>query len=180
VLLLTPHLGNWEIGGALLARRGLKLIVLTQAEPGEGLTELRKSLRARWGIETFVIGSGGFDFVEVIKRVQDGGVVALLVDRPPEQKAVTVDLFGRPFAASIAAAELARVSGCALIGAVVVREGGGYAARILPEFKYERAKLGNREARRQLTQEILRAFEPEIRQHPEQWFHFVPVWPEGS
>jgi lauroyl/myristoyl acyltransferase len=36
--------------------------------------------------------------------------------------------------------------------------------------------LGNRENRRQLTQQILSAFEPEIRTHPEQWFHFVPVW----
>ena len=178
VLLVTPHLGNWEIGGALLAQRGIKLLVLTQVEPGKGLTELRKTSRARWGIETFVIGSGGFEFVEVIKRLQAGGNVALLVDRPPEQKAVTVELFGRPFLASIAAAELARVTGCALIGVVVVRQAGGYAARILPEFKYERAMLGNREARRQLTQEILRAFEPEIQQHPDQWFHFVPVWPE--
>ena len=42
MLLLTPHLGNWELGGALLARRGIKMVVLTQAEPGDGLTELRQ------------------------------------------------------------------------------------------------------------------------------------------
>jgi predicted RND superfamily exporter protein/lauroyl/myristoyl acyltransferase len=179
VLLLTPHLGNWELGGALLAQRGIKLVVLTQAEPGSGdLTELRINMRARWGIETFVIGGGGFDFVEVIRRLQSGANVALLIDRPPEQKAVTVELFGRPFRASIAAAELARASGCALIGVVVVREPDGYAARILPEFKYERAALGNREARRQLTRQIILGFEPEIRRHADQWFHFVPVWPE--
>jgi lauroyl/myristoyl acyltransferase len=23
----------------------------------------------------------------------------------------------------------------------------------------------------------MRAFEPAIRQHPDQWFHFVPIWP---
>jgi lauroyl/myristoyl acyltransferase len=178
VLLLTPHLGNWELGGALLAQRGIKIVVLTQAEPGDGLTELRQASRARWGIETFVIGGSGFDFVEIIKRLQDGANVALLIDRPPEAKAAEVELFGRPFRASIAAAELARASGCALLGVVVVREpGGGYAARILPEFKYDRAALGNREARRQLTQQILRGFEPEIRRHADQWFHFVPVWP---
>ena len=33
-------------------------------------------------------------------------------------------------------------------------------------------------ARIQLTQEILRAFEPAIRQHLTQWFHFVPIWPD--
>ena len=41
-----------------------------------------------------------------------------------------------------------------------------------------RAAIGNRNARLRLTQEILRAFEPAIRQHLAQWFHFVPVWPD--
>ena len=41
-----------------------------------------------------------------------------------------------------------------------------------------RAAIGNRAARLRLTQEILRAFEPIIRQYPSQWFHFVPVWTE--
>ena len=180
VLLLTPHLGNWELGGALLARRGIKIVVLTQAEPGDGLTELRQASRARWGIETFVIDSNGFDFVEIIKRLQAGENVALLIDRPPEAKAVEVNLFGQSFRASVAAAELARASGCALLGVVVASEAGGYAARILPEFTYDRAALGNRENRQKLTQQILSAFEPEIRRYPEQWFHFVPVWTDSE
>ena len=180
VLLVTPHLGNWELGGALLAQRGYPLLVLTQAEPGQGLTEMRQAARSRQGIETLVIGSDGFEFVEIIKRLQDGATVALLVDRPPPAKAVTVELFGRPFRASIAAAELARASGCALLGVTVVRRANGYAAQILPEFHYDRAGLGSREARRQLTQQILTGFEPEIRRHPDQWFHFVPVWPEAD
>ena len=175
-VLLTPHLGNWELGGALLALRGLKLVVLTQAEPGPALTELRRQSRARWGIETFVVVGNGYDFVEIIRRLQDGAMVALLMDRPPEAKAVDVELFGQPFRASVAAAELARASGCALIGVTVCRQSAGYSGRILPEFVYDRAALGNRENRRQLTQQILSAFEPEIRAHPEQWFHFVPVW----
>jgi lauroyl/myristoyl acyltransferase len=177
VLLLTPHLGNWELGGALLARHGIKLLVLTQAEPGSGFTEMRKASRSRWGIETLVVGGDGFDFVEIIQRLQAGATVALLIDRPPAAKAVKVELFGRPFPASIAAAELARASGCALLGVTIVRTGHGYRASILPEFQYDRQALGSRDARCELTQQLLRAFEPAIRQHLDQWYHFVPVWP---
>jgi KDO2-lipid IV(A) lauroyltransferase len=176
MLLITPHLGNWELGGPLLSHHGYKLLVLTQPEPG-GLTELRKASRAKWGIETLVVGNDGFAFVEIIKRLQAGEIVALLVDRPPPSSAVVVELFGRPFMASIAAAELARASGCALLGVTIVRSGGGYTARVLPEITYDRRALGNREARRELTRKIVRAFEPEIRQHLDQWFHFVPIWP---
>jgi lauroyl/myristoyl acyltransferase len=90
------------------------------------------------------------------------------------------ELFGAPVRASVAAAELARASGCALIGVTVVREPAGFAVKVLPEFTYDRQALGQRDARRDLTQQILRAFEPEIRKHLDQWYHFVPIWPEGE
>src|SRR5436190_10694475 len=108
VLLLTPHLGNWEFGGPLLTKRGYKLQVITLAEPGRGFTELRKASRARWGIETLVIGENPFAIIEVIHRLEAGATIALLVDRPAESSAIEVELFGRPFLASCAAAELAR------------------------------------------------------------------------
>jgi len=178
VLFVTPHLGNWELGGAFMARHGCKMLVLTQAEPDPHLTAMRQASRARWGIETLVVGEDAFAFVEIIKRLQQGATVALLVDRPPAPTAVIVNLFGKKFSASIAAAELARASGCAIVPTFIVREADGYRAQILPEIAYDRAAISNREARIRLTQEIIRAFEPVIRQHPTQWFHFVPVWPE--
>ena len=177
VLLLTPHLGNWEFGAAFFVQHGFKLLVLTQPEPEQGLTKLRQASRARRGVETLVVGEDAFAFIEIIKRLQAGATVALLVDRPPPPTAVTVELFGRPFQASIAAAELARASGCALLPTYVVRQSGGYSASLLPEISYDRAALGNRTARIKLTQEILRAFEPAMRQYITQWYHFVPVWP---
>ncbi len=179
VLLVMPHLGNWELGAPLLAQRGIKLVVLTQAEPASGLTELRISSRARWGIETIVVGNDSFAFVEVIKSLQKGATVALLIDRPTARAAVRVELFGRPFLASIAAAELARAAGCVLAGGSILRTNNTYTARIYPEIEYDRQALGDREARRQLTQQILRAFEPEIRDHVDQWYHFVPIWPDS-
>ena len=134
--------------------------------------------RTRRGIETLVVGEDAFAFVEIIRRLQEGATVALLVDRPPAPTAVNVNLFGKPFSASIAAAELARASGCAIVSAYIVRQRGSYLAHILPEITCNRAAIGNRAARIRLTQEILRVFEPAIRQHLTQWFHFVPIWPE--
>jgi predicted exporter/lauroyl/myristoyl acyltransferase len=177
VLLVTPHLGNWEFGSAFMVEHGCKLLVLTQPEPDARLTELRRLSRTRRGVETLVVGEDAFAFVEIIRRLQEGATVALLVDRPPAPTAVGVKLFGRNFSASIAAAELARASGCAIVPGYIVRRGGNFFAQMLPEIKYDRAAIGNRDARIELTQQILRAFEPIIRQHRTQWFHFVPIWP---
>jgi predicted RND superfamily exporter protein/lauroyl/myristoyl acyltransferase len=177
VLLVTPHLGNWEIGGAHVPQKGLKLIVLTQPEPDPRLTEMRQAARAFRGVETIVVGEDAFAIIEIVKRLQEGATVALLMDRPAAPTAVTVNLFNRPFLASIAAAELARATGCAILPGWILRTDEGYAGEIQPEIHYDRAMIGNRAARIQLTQEIMRVFEPAIRQHITQWYHFVPIWP---
>lgn len=178
VLLVTPHLGNWEIGGAYVPLKGHRLIVLTQPEPDQRLTEMRQAARAFRGVETIVVGEDAFAFLEIVKRLQDGATVALLMDRPVAATAVTVNLFGRAFSASIAAAELARASGCAILPGVIIRTADGYSGEIQPEIQYDRAAIGNRAARIELTQKIMRVFEPAIQQHITQWFHFVPIWPQ--
>lgn len=175
LLLLTPHIGNWELGAPFLRQRGITLQVITQAEPQDSLTELRKESRARWGIDTLVIGENPFAFVDVIRRLEQGAAVALLVDRPPAPSGVRVQLFGRPFAASIAPAELARASGCALLLAAIPRVGHQYQIEMLPPLPYDRARLGTRDARIAFTQMLMAHFEPLILRHLDQWFHFVPV-----
>ena len=176
-LFITLHLGNWEHGGLLLKQLGIRLTILSLAEPDDGLTETRNAARARYGVGTLIIGEGDFAFVEVIKQLQAGADLALSLDRPPERGVgVPIEFFGRQFEASLAAAELARASGCALIGVTIVRRPNGFAVRVLPEFTYDRKALGSREARRELTQQILRAFEPEIRNNIEQWYQFTPIW----
>jgi predicted RND superfamily exporter protein/lauroyl/myristoyl acyltransferase len=179
-LFITLHLGNWEHGGLLLNQFGIRLTILTQAEPDDGLTDLRIAARARYGVDTLIIGEDSFAFVEVIKQLQAGADLAVSLDRPPDRGGVPVEFFEQPFEASLAAAELARASGCALIGVTIVRRPDGFAVKVLPEFNYDRKALGNREARRELTQQILRAFEPEIRKNIDQWYQFTPIWPKGK
>src|SRR5262249_17385160 len=148
--------------------------------PGDQFTRMRQASRARWNVETLVIGNDPMAFVEVIRRLESGATVALLVDRPPAPTAITVELFGRPFPASIAAAELSRASGRVLLPVYLPRNGEKYDAHILPAIPYDRAKLRDREQRRQLTQSIIRIFEPVIQRHLNQWYHFVPIWPEAG
>jgi KDO2-lipid IV(A) lauroyltransferase len=180
VIFVTLHLGNWEHGGLLLGQLGIPLTILSQAEPDDGLTDLRIASRRRLGVETLIIGQDSFAFIEVLKQLQAGATLALSLDRPPARGGVEVEFFGRPFAAPVAAADLARASGCAIIGVTIVRRPTGYAVKVLPEFVYDRRALGDREARREFTQQILRAFEPEIRQSIEQWYQFVPIWPKNG
>jgi lauroyl/myristoyl acyltransferase len=82
--------------------------------------------------------------------------------------------------ASVAAAELARASGCALLPVYLPRLEHGYSARMLPEIVYDRKALGARKGRIELTQQIMAVFEPVISAYLSQWYHFVPIWPESE
>ena len=177
LILVTPHLGNWEFGGYVLAARNIKLHVVTLAEPGRALTEVRAAARARSGIETIVVGDDPFAFVRIIKLLQEGAVLALLLDRPSAATATTVELFGRPFRAAMAAADLARASGCAIAPVFILASEQGYRIELLAPIQYDRGELGDRAARERLTQQIVTSFEPFIRKHPDQWHHFIPIWP---
>src|SRR5205814_289923 len=148
--------------------------------PQARLTEIRQAARHRWGIETLALGDNPFASIEIIRRLEANHSVALLMDRPPASTAVAVKLFGQPFPASIAAAELARASGCALLPVYLPRTSQGYTGHILPEITYDRTSLGTRPARIQLTEQIMSAFQPAIRLYLNQWYHFVPIWGQPS
>lgn len=178
ILFVTPHLGNWEFGSPIMTRKGVDIHVITQAEPHAALTKLRQISRARNKVQTLVIGEDPFTFVEIIRRLEEGAAVALLVDRPPIQSSVEVELFGKNFRASVAPAELARASGCVVLPVYILRGEKGYIAKVLPAIPYDRAGLRDPKNRREFIQEIMRAFEPVIRQHADQWYQFVPVWPK--
>ena len=176
VLLVTPHLGNLEAGTRLLTGLGERPLVVTAREPGRGFTELREAARAWAGTRTVVVGDDPFAFVPVVRHLQDGGLVALLVDRPAVAAAVEVGLLGRPIRAAISPAEMARATGCVLLPVAIVWAGDAYEAEVLAPVEYDRVELAGRDGRVALTGRILRAFEPVLREHPDQWYHFVPVW----
>lgn len=179
VLLVGAHLGNWEFGGPCLTQRGIPLMVLTMAEPSEILTGIRQANRARWNVQTSVVRNDPFAFLEPVKRLEEGGTVAILIDRPSPETSVRVKLFGRDIDVSSAAAELARASGCALLPVCIVRQGHTYGAHMLPEVTYNRAALRDRSARDGLTQALMDVLAPQIARNADQWYHFVPVWPKN-
>ena len=83
VIVVTAHLGNWELGGILLAQRGLPMTVITLDEPSTALTAWRDSYRQRAGMKTIAVGPGrDFAFVEMIQTLRRNECLAMLVDRP--------------------------------------------------------------------------------------------------
>lgn len=179
VLLVTGHLGNWELGAMLLARHGLPLTVITLEEPSSELTRWRDRCRQRLGIKTIPVGPGhAFEFVEMIHTLRRNEVIAMLIDRPYAGTGTPVDFLGQRTAFSHAPAMLWQHTDAAVIPAFVLQKAGGrYVSFADPMLPLERTR-DPRESICANTQRLARHFESIIRQHPEQWFNYVPIWSE--
>ena len=176
-MIVTGHLGHWELGGILLARLGLPLTIVTLEEPSTDLTRWREASRRHCGIRTITVGPGHpFSFVEMIQTLRRNELLAMLVDRPYAATGTPVEFFGQPAAFSSAPALLAEHTGAAVIPAFVLRETSGrYVSLAEPPVFMDRTGA-SREAIGENTQRLASAFESVIRQHPEQWFNYVPIW----
>jgi len=176
VLLVTGHLGNWELGALHMARRLPKLSVVTLKEPTPELTEWRSAYRRRFGVETMVIGDNPFVFVDIVKALQRGETVAMLVDRPYADAAEEVEFAGVPALFSSGPATLWRLTG-ALVLPVFMPEvpSGRYAPMALPPVQFESRTDAAAEAKLN-TQRLAAVFEAPIRERAAQWYQYVRIF----
>ena len=118
--------------------------------------------------------------MEMLEALRRNESVAMLVDRPYAGTGLPVDFCGARTEFSSAPALLAHHSGATVLPAFVLlneqRRYVSFAAPAIPlaTAPAARAVLGEN------TQRIATMFESIIRSHPEQWFNYSPVWPEGQ
>jgi len=171
-LLITGHLGAWELGGMVLASDGFPVNVVTLAEPTNELNEWRQKYRQRFGIKTVTVGADKFAFVEIIHALRRNELVAMLVDRPYLNSGVEVKFFGRPTLFSAAAARVWQHTQAAVIPAFVLQlETGQYGC-----YAYPPIPMTSQQTLEQNSQCVADVFQAIIREFPEQWFNFVPIW----
>jgi len=176
-IIVTAHLGHWELGGITLARRGIPLTVVTLEEPSTGLTRWREACRRHLGIKTITVGPGHpFAFVEMIQTLRRNEFVAMLVDRPYAGSGEHVKFFGHDTEFSTAPALLAQHTGAAVLPAFVLQKPNSLYASVagplIPMVKGEDCKANLAEN----TQRIASIFEEIVREYPNQWFNYVPIW----
>ena len=175
-ILITGHLGHWELGGLLLALDGVPITVVTLPEPTDELMQWREATRRHLGIKTIAVGPGhDFAFVEMLRTLRNNGVLAMLVDRPYSGTGMPVQQFGHDTQFSTAAATLAHHTGASIVPAFVLRQPDNlYHAMVCPAIEQTRGDL--RETLAPNVQRIADLFAELIRKHPEQWFNYVPVF----
>lgn len=174
IIVLTVHIGNWELGGIYFAKRGLKINVVTAREGVPEIDELKSEYRRKHNINTVILGDSPFSTIELLAALKRGEVVAMLVDRygGGQGGAVAADFFDRPCNFPKGPLLLAKMTGAVILPAVVIKEAGVYRSIISAPVTLE--ETGDC-AFETCAREIFRSFEATIRRYPDQWYNFVEV-----
>jgi len=175
-LLVTGHVGNWEMGAVTLRRHDLVPAVVGQAELDPGVAEMRQQLRDRLGVESIDIGSSMATAFRVRSAVENGRAVALLVDRAYPEDQVAVPFFGRPTPFLRSPALLARLCGCEILPGFFLRNRDGSYFNVWGEpIAADTTRSPDEDALRIMSR-VASDLERVIRAHPTQWFNFYGFW----
>jgi len=183
VICITPHLGNWEIGGLLFSFRGGKLNVLTLDERDLDTKSFREEMRRRRGIKNIYINpkdDSSMAILDAVKTLRRNEIVAMLGDRIETQKTMTFDFFGKMTPFPIGVAILAMATGAPVLPVFVVMERNRkYRGIIESPIFFSASSREDREAIiREGMARLIKKFEEYIEKYPDQWYNFHSYWKE--
>jgi KDO2-lipid IV(A) lauroyltransferase len=180
VILLTAHLGNWELGSVLAGQAGLPIsIVYVPDEFGEA-ERYRSFLRGRGDVEEIPIRPDErFASLPVLRAFERGRVVALQGDRDWNDRGEPAELLGAPARLPLGPFHLARMTGAVLVPVFIA-----YAADRRFEIEVgapiEVERTGDRDADARAA--LLRwvgVLEAALLRWPTQWYTFYDFWAES-
>ena len=173
VLVLTAHVGNWEMLCVIAPMFGHRLTIVAKAMKSESLTRFIKQTRGRFGTRALPSKNVYRECLRVLRNKETLGFI--LDQNRTQVDGVFVDFFGKPACTSIGLALLSYQAKAPVVPVFAVRKPGGHhEMHLLPVIE----PPPNREPEtiRAYTQRYTTEIENMIRQYPDQWIWVHRRW----
>jgi lauroyl/myristoyl acyltransferase len=180
VILLTAHLGNWEVGGLMLAQVKQPIHVVLVPDIFPGVERERRRLHERSGVTEIRVDRSIAPTLAVLRALSSNGIVAMQGDRDFDNSGVGVPFFGREAFFPRGPLRVAMASGATVLPAFIVRvPDGRYHAIVEAPLQVDSG--GDRDAALSRNlQRYVAILERYVREYPDQWYCFYPFWDDPS
>lgn len=169
VIAVTAHLGNWEIGGAVLAALGYPINVVALRQPSAKLNDFFQKHRRKRGMTVVPLGASVKRLVGAVRKNE---FVALLADRDYSEHREFTPLCGTPACLPRGASWLAVKTGAVVMPGFVLRnEDDTFLMKM-----YQPIVPVPGMTQDDIQRKIGEALEDAISAYPHQWFMFQRVW----
>jgi lauroyl/myristoyl acyltransferase len=174
-ILLSAHVGNWELGGTMMRLANYPLTMVAMVHNAPATNALVNRLRKGKDIRVIEVDQSPFSGIEILHHLRENGIVAMNGDRDFFDRGQPVTFFGSEVGFPVGPVVMAMKSGAALIPAFVLRQPDGRYFGVL-EKSIPLLLEGKRdEVIRKNLEKTARVFEEYIRRYPDQWYCPDPV-----
>jgi KDO2-lipid IV(A) lauroyltransferase len=172
VIIVSAHLGNWELLARRIAMEGIPIKVVTRQSPDPAFNAITDSLRENAGYTVHPRGSSPRG---LLKHLRENGVVAILADQKADD-GVMVPFFGQSAGTVAGPAVLALKTGAAILPLFAPRRPDGtFGTVFLPEI--DTTPSGDTAADvARIMGDVTAAIESAVRQYPDQWLWLHDRW----
>ena len=177
-ILLTAHVGNFELGGLFLAQLGLKVAAVYVPDPSPVIERHREDARRMLGVRGLPIDTSPFAFLPVRKALEENVCVAIQGDRDVSGTGRRMPFFGKSASFPVGPFRLAQASGAPIFPVFVLQEDDGKYRTIVEEairVPNARGEEGEAAVAAALTL-FVASMERTIRAYPSQWYLFTRFW----
>lgn len=173
VVVLSAHLGNWELGAVVVALLGYHFWVVALPHKEKKVNDFFNFQRESKGIKIIPLGKAARKSLDILR---DNGLLALAGDRDFTGKGAIIDFFGKPAIFPEGPAALSLKTGASIVPGFMLRNPDDtFTLRI--EKPLEFTSTGDKnEDKKQLMKKYIKIFEQYIRQYPDQWYMFKRFW----
>jgi len=167
VIMAAPHMGSWDMSGAYAAALGYPISTVADPFPGS-LNEAVVATRHTFGLKIISVGRSAIR--AITNALQANEIVALLCDLE-HGPGVPVSFFGGRTIVPGGPAALALKTGAVLLPACQYATNRGYHVHIDPALA-----LSEADTKESVMQRVIDRFEDFIKERPEQWYAFRPMF----
>lgn len=173
VVILTAHLGNWELGGVVIAVMGIPFWVVALPHKNKQVDRFFNAQRAMKKIKIIPLGKAVRQCLDVLRANE---AVALVGDRDFSDRGMILDFFGKPTHFPEGPAAFALKTGALIVPGFMLRNPDDtFTLKI--EKPLEFSVTGNKERdTKEIITKYVAIFEDYIRRYPDQWYIFRKFW----
>lgn len=171
VIILTAHLGNYELGAAVASILGYPLHAIALPHKDQRTNKLFNDQRGSVGVKVIPTGIAVKKSLSILKS---GGIVCFLADRDFSGTAEELEMLSRKAPLPKGPAFFTLKSGACIVPSFFLREDKNFYRLIFEEPMYCRREALDSEA--DIIKRYIPVLEKYIRAYPQQWYMFEKYW----
>ena len=174
-IILTAHIGNWELGGVIMSMLGYPIVAVALPHKERPVNDLFNSQREARGVA--VVQTNGA-IKKCIEALRQNKMVGLLADRDFGLTGEVMDFLGKKALIPKGPASFSEKTGAPILPTFLIREKEDLFTLTIEEPIYPPKEGTEREILLAIMKKYTSIIESKIREYPTQWLMFRKFWIE--